>query len=116
MRVVTLQPSIIDFIFGEPAILTLEDGVWAESTLLKISARRGETGNSVVQVRNVLGSRRVLAPRSSAAGRSGIRRAVLEFAISDSSRVRVQLPVSFSVPSRSDSMDARVDSTLALKR
>lgn len=36
--------------------------------------------------------------KANASGRSGIRRALLEFAISDPSRSRVQLPVSFSVP------------------
>ncbi len=39
-----------------------------------------------------------IAVKATGAGRSGIRRALLEFAISDPSSSRVQLPVSFSVP------------------
>jgi hypothetical protein len=39
-----------------------------------------------------------IAIKAFADGRSGIRDALLEFASSDPSRVRVQLPLSFSVP------------------
>lgn len=113
------QPPIVDFIFGEPTILTLEEGVWAESTLLKIDARPGEVGTAVVQVRNVgIGTLKLVsATRTSGAPvrveSDQVADPVFEFALKDATfieaGVTLPVPVTFRAPAGSDSAAATVE-------
>lgn len=110
---------IIEHIFGEPMILTLEDGVWAESTLLKISARRGEAGSSVVQVRNAgVGTLKLVSVTRTNGASVKVESdqptdPVFELAVKDATFLEaggvLSIPVTFRPPAGSDSEAATVE-------
>lgn len=110
---------IIEQIFGEPMVLTLEDGVWAESTLLKISATRGEAGSAVVQVRNAgVGTLKLVSVTKTNGASVKVEsdrpaNPVFELAVKDATFLEaggvLSIPVTFRAPAGSDSEAATVE-------
>lgn len=110
---------IIEQNFGEPTVLTLEDDVWVQSTLLKIRTRRGEVGTARVRVTNAsFGQLKLVsvtrtngAPVKVESERPA--NPVFELDVKDASFIEagasLEIPVTFRAPAGSDSEAATVE-------
>ena len=112
-------PIIIDRFFGEPTVLTLQDGVWVQSTVLTIRTAPGQAGNSAVSVSNGgLGQLKLVSVTRTNGALVRVEserpsNPVFELDVKDATFIEagkaVTIPVTFRAPAGSDSEAATVE-------